>query len=140
MVPGPVQAAAAVALDDDAHVDGPARARYRRRLEAVVAALAAAGLPTAFPGGAFYLWVPAPDGDGAALDPHGWPTRAGVLATPGATYGPDGRRLTSASPSSSPTTGWPSCAGGSRPWPRPAADRRPGPGPRRSPSIGRDGA
>jgi len=88
MVAGPVQEVAAVALDDDAHADAQ-RETYRRRIEAVVAALATAGLPTPFPDGAFYLWVPAPDGDGTALA-RTLAERAGVLATPGAAYGPAG--------------------------------------------------
>jgi succinyldiaminopimelate transaminase len=88
MVPGPVQEVAAVALDDDAHAVAQ-RETYRRRLDVVVAALAVAGLPTPFPDGAFYLWVPAPDGDGTALARR-LAEGAGVLATPGATYGPEG--------------------------------------------------
>jgi succinyldiaminopimelate transaminase len=88
MVPGPVQEVAAAALDDDLHAEAQ-RETYRRRLDAVVAALATAGLPTPFPDGAFYLWVPAPDGDGTALA-RVLAERAGVLATPGATYGPAG--------------------------------------------------
>lgn len=88
MVPGPVQEVATAAFADDAHADAQ-RETYRRRLEAVVAALAVAGLPTPFPDGAFYLWVPAPDGDGAALARH-LAEAAGVLATPGETYGPEG--------------------------------------------------
>jgi succinyldiaminopimelate transaminase len=88
MVPGPVQEVGVAALDDDAHADAQ-REVYRRRLEAVVAALATAGLPTAFPGGAFYLWVAAPDGDGAALA-RTLAERAGVLVTPGGAYGPEG--------------------------------------------------
>lgn len=88
MVPGPVQEVAVAALDDDAHALTQ-RDVYRRRLEAVVAALDAAGLPTPFPAGAFYLWVPAPDGDGDALA-RTLAERAGVLVTPGSTYGPEG--------------------------------------------------
>jgi succinyldiaminopimelate transaminase len=91
MVPGPVQAAAVVALDDDAHVDEQ-RARYRRRLEVMVGALAAAGFAVDLPGGSFYLWVPAPVGDGDALT-RWFASRAGLLVTPGATYGPDGVRF-----------------------------------------------
>ncbi len=88
MVPGPVQSAAVVALDDDAHVDEQ-RARYRRRVDQVVAVLRSAGLDAARPGGSFYLWVPAPDRDGEAL--AGWfADRAGTLVTPGMAYGPDG--------------------------------------------------
>ncbi|MBI2710545.1 MAG: succinyldiaminopimelate transaminase [Actinobacteria bacterium] len=88
MVPGPVQAAAAAALADDDHVDEQ-RARYRARLEAAVAALRALGLGATMPGGAFYLWVPAPAGDGDALT-RWFASAAGVLVTPGRTYGPDG--------------------------------------------------
>jgi aspartate/methionine/tyrosine aminotransferase len=88
MVPGPVQAAATVALADDAHVDEQ-RARYRRRLDVMLEALRACGFAIESPGGAFYLWVPAADGDGAALT-RWFAARAGLLVTPGATYGPDG--------------------------------------------------
>ena len=60
MVPGPVQAAGAVALDDDTHVEQQ-RVRYRRRLGLLAAALEAAGLSVPLPEGGFYLWVPVPD-------------------------------------------------------------------------------
>ncbi len=83
MVPGPVQAAAAVAFDDDDHVDAQ-RERYRRRLALLADAL---GTPT--PAGSFYLWVAAPGGDGwgmAADLAH----RAGCLTSPGDFYGPTG--------------------------------------------------
>lgn len=88
MVPGPVQAAAVVALRDDAHVDEQ-RARYRRRLDVMVDALQACGFDVDLPGGAFYLWVPALDGDGAQLT-RWFATETGVLVTPGETYGSDG--------------------------------------------------
>jgi succinyldiaminopimelate transaminase len=83
MVPGPVQAAAAVAFDDDGHVEEQ-RERYRRRL-----ALLAGSLGTKTPAGSFYLWAPAPGGDGWALaaDLAG---RAGCLVSPGEFYGPLG--------------------------------------------------
>ncbi|HEX9682554.1 MAG TPA: pyridoxal phosphate-dependent aminotransferase [Acidimicrobiales bacterium] len=60
MAPGPAQAAAAAALDDDLHVDEQ-RDRYRRRLDMMAAALGAVGSDTALPAGAFYLWAPVPD-------------------------------------------------------------------------------
>lgn len=88
MTPGPVQAAAAVAFADETHVDQQ-RGRYRRRLEAMAAALGARGLPVQLPGGGFYLWVPAPDGDGWALTRQ-LVERAGVLGSPGDFYGPTG--------------------------------------------------
>ncbi|HLI15065.1 MAG TPA: aminotransferase class I/II-fold pyridoxal phosphate-dependent enzyme [Acidimicrobiales bacterium] len=91
MVPGPVQAAAAVALDDDAHVELQ-RERYRRRLERVVAILAALGVPARLPAGGFYLWVAAPEAAGGSEDPA-WSfarrlaERAGALVSPGEFYG-----------------------------------------------------
>jgi len=88
MVPGPVQAAAVVALDDDEHVDEQ-RGRYRRRLEAMAEALRSFGLPVELPAGAFYLWVPAPDGDAWGLAAE-LAARGGVLVAPGDLYGPAG--------------------------------------------------
>ena len=88
MVPGPAQEVAVAALDDDAHADAQ-RETYRRRIDSVVAALRTAGLGAEPPGGAFYLWVPSPTGDGADLTAR-FAERAGVLVTPGATYGPHG--------------------------------------------------
>lgn len=88
MVAGPAQDVAAAALDDDQHAAAQ-RATYRRRLGSVVSALRDAGLPAEVPGGAFYLWVPAPSGDGLGLT-RWLAERAGVLVTPGATYGPLG--------------------------------------------------
>ncbi len=62
MVPGPVQAASVVALDDDAHVDEQ-RHRYRSRLERMAAVLTDwSGTPVTIPDGAFYLWIPTADG------------------------------------------------------------------------------
>lgn len=88
MPPGPVQAAAIVAFDDDEHVDEQ-RARYRRRLELMADVLRAAGLDCDLPAGAFYLWVPAPGGDAWALA-RDLAERGGVLVSPGEFYGPAG--------------------------------------------------
>ncbi|HYI63215.1 MAG TPA: aminotransferase class I/II-fold pyridoxal phosphate-dependent enzyme [Acidimicrobiales bacterium] len=88
MVAGPVQEVAAVALDDDGHAAAQ-RATYRRRLDVVRAALGSAGLPAPEPGGAFYLWLPAPGGDGAAWADW-WADELGTLVTPGGAYGPAG--------------------------------------------------
>ena len=96
MVPGPVQAAAVVAWDDDAHVDEQ-RARYRRRLELLARTLGAAGLDVTLPAGGFYLWVPVPSwaqARGAAEGrPGAWvltealADAGGVLVSPGEFYG-----------------------------------------------------
>jgi succinyldiaminopimelate transaminase len=88
MVPGPVQAAAVAAWGDDAHVDEQCE-RYLRRLERMAAVLTAAGIPASVPDGAFYLWVAAPDADAWALTRR-LAADAGVLASPGEFYGPDG--------------------------------------------------
>lgn len=88
MVPGPVQEVGAAALDDDEHAAAQ-RERYRRRIDVTRAALAVAGLDAPDPGGAFYLWIPAPGGDGAALADR-LAADAGVLVTPGGAYGPAG--------------------------------------------------
>ncbi len=91
MVPGPVQVAAAVALDDDGHVERQ-RGRYRERLEFLADVLRRAGVATPFPKGAFYLWAPVPaelGGDGWRLaEQLAW--HAGLLVSPGDLYGPDG--------------------------------------------------
>lgn len=89
MVPGPVQAAAAAALDDDAHVDEQLE-RYRARRDLVLGALPALGLVHDGGPGTFYLWVRHEPGD---LD--GWAlatamAEAGTLVSPGDIYGPDG--------------------------------------------------
>ncbi len=87
MVPGPVQAAAAVALDDDDHVVEQ-RARYLARLDRMARVLGEwSGTHVARPDGAFYLWIPADDGwdltRRLALE-------GGALVSPGEFYGSDG--------------------------------------------------
>jgi len=90
MVPGPVQAAGAVAYSDDAHVEVQ-RGIYLERLRLVSDALRGAGYEAPMPEGAFYLWVPVP----GHLD-DGWEfaeelaRRAGLLVSPGDLYGPEG--------------------------------------------------
>jgi aspartate/methionine/tyrosine aminotransferase len=88
MVPGPVQAAAVVAWADDAHVDAQ-RDVYRRRLERLRQIVAACGADAPAPAGGFYLWAPAPDGDAWALA-RVLAERAGIVVTPGETFGPAG--------------------------------------------------
>ncbi len=91
MVPGPVQAAGAVAFADDVHVDEQ-RERYRERLGFLREVLAASGLPAPWPEGGFYLWVPVP----VAYAGGGWglterlATEGGLLASPGEFYGEGG--------------------------------------------------
>ncbi len=90
MVPGPVQAAAVVAFDDDAHVEAQRR-RYAARLDLLATALTRAGLPADRPAGGFYLWLAVPDrwADGWALAE--WlAAEVGLLVSPGELYGPAG--------------------------------------------------
>ncbi len=85
MVPGPVQAAAVAAWDDDTHVDEQ-RARYERRLRRGIEILDAVGIAAPMPGGGFYLWPAAPGGDGWALAAQ-LADELGVLVSPGEFYG-----------------------------------------------------
>jgi len=70
------------------HVDEQ-RARYLHRLERFAEILARIGVEAPMPGGGFYLWAPAPDGDAWALVRH-LATKGGALVSPGEFYGPDG--------------------------------------------------
>jgi succinyldiaminopimelate transaminase len=85
MPPGPVQAAAIVALADDAHVEVQ-RERYQRRLTILARILGKVGYEAPLPRGAFYLWVPAPGGDAwaAARD---LAEKIGIVVSPGEFYG-----------------------------------------------------
>jgi len=87
MVPGPAQAAAVAALDDDAHVEVQ-RARYASRLDRLASVLGEwSGIEVPRPAGAFYLWIPVDDG---------WrftqrlAEAAGALVSPGEFYGAAG--------------------------------------------------
>jgi len=90
MVPGPVQAAAAVALADDEHVRVQ-RARYAERLSFFAAQLGALGCPVQPPAGGFYLWLPVPDrwSDAWAMA-EDLARVGGVLVSPGDLYGESG--------------------------------------------------
>ena len=92
MVPGPVQAAAAIAWNDDDHVAAQ-RARYRERLTLLASALSSAGCPTPLPEGGFYLWpeVPARWADGCAMA-EDLAKVAGLVVSPGDLYGDAGAR------------------------------------------------
>jgi succinyldiaminopimelate transaminase len=89
MVPGPVQAAMAAALDDDAHV-GEQRSRYAGRRAALRPALEAAGWAVEHSQAGLYLWAAHPDHDC-------WSSvrvlaAAGILVAPGEFYGRAGAR------------------------------------------------
>jgi succinyldiaminopimelate transaminase len=88
MVPGPMQLAGAIAWADDAHVEVQRR-RYLERIDALAVGLRSFGLDAHRPGGAFYLWVPAPDGDAWGLA-QALAERGGLLVSPGEFYGPAG--------------------------------------------------
>ncbi len=85
MTPGPAQAAAVVALGDEDHVELQ-RKRYRERLEVMARVAARLGAEAPLPGGGFYLWVPAPDGDAWGFARR-LATEAGALVSPGEFYG-----------------------------------------------------
>jgi succinyldiaminopimelate transaminase len=87
MVPGPIQAAAAAALGDDAHVDEQ-RARYTARRRRLVPALEQREITHTGGPSTFYLWLEAPVGDGWALVAE--LARLGILVAPGDLYGDAG--------------------------------------------------
>jgi len=86
MPSGPIQRAAIVALDDDEHVEVQ-RERYWQRMLALQSILAAIGIDSPMPDGAFYLWFQAPGGDAWACA-RTLAERAGIIASPGEFYGP----------------------------------------------------
>jgi succinyldiaminopimelate transaminase len=88
MMPAPVQAAMAAALDDDTHADEQ-RARYAARRARLRAALAAAGWEAEHSEAGLYLWVTRP-----GLDCWGSVellAEAGILVAPGEFYGAGGK-------------------------------------------------
>jgi len=89
MVPGPAQAAAVAALDDDGHVTVQ-RERYRARLEFTADVLGRwSGLDIGMPAGGFYLWFDAVD----AWDfTERLAREGGALVSPGDFYGTAGSR------------------------------------------------
>lgn len=88
MPAGPMQAAGAIAWADDVHVAAQ-RDRYRQRLDVLAATLIDLGLEVPMPEGAFYLWVPAPEGDAWALAER-LAVEVGAVVSPGEFYGPAG--------------------------------------------------
>ncbi len=88
MVPAPVQAAMAAALDDDDHVTAQ-RGRYDARRRDLLAALAGAGLTVEDSTAGLYLWATRDEDCWATVD---WLAERGILVAPGEFYGPGGRR------------------------------------------------
>ncbi|WP_255410896.1 succinyldiaminopimelate transaminase [Blastococcus sp. TF02A-26] len=88
LVPGPVQAAMAAALADDAHVDEQ-RERYRSRRERLAAAVRGAGARIDASEAGLYLWVTRDEDCWTTID---WLAGLGIVAAPGSFYGPAGAR------------------------------------------------
>jgi succinyldiaminopimelate transaminase len=86
LVPGPVQAAMAAALADDAHVDGQ-HERYRVRRDRLAAAVRAAGLRIDHSEAGLYLWATRDEDCWTTID---WLAGLGIVAAPGSFYGPAG--------------------------------------------------
>jgi succinyldiaminopimelate transaminase len=91
MVPAPVQAAVAVAYNDDEHVVRQ-RERYRSRLVLMASALRAFGVNAPMPEGSFYLWCSKDGLDGWELARE-IAERSGLVVSPGELYGDDGRNF-----------------------------------------------
>jgi succinyldiaminopimelate transaminase len=81
-----VQRAAVAAWNDEAHVDAM-RARYRAKRDALLPALAAAGLRSAGGDASFFLWLDAGDGAEALAAEL---LEQGVVLTPGSYFGEAG--------------------------------------------------
>lgn len=84
IIPGPVQAAMAEGLRDGDAVREQ-KARYERRLSALVGALRAYGYDAAMPQGALYVWVKARSGD--CWQDIADLARLGIVPSPGEFYG-----------------------------------------------------
>ncbi len=87
LVPGPVQAAAIAAFDDDAHVEVQRRAFYER-MELAAQLFTPFGLDVSMPAGGFYLWVHT--GADAWELTRKLAETTGALVSPGEFYGPAG--------------------------------------------------
>lgn len=88
MIPGPAQAGAVAAFNDDAHVDAQ-RAVYTSRLRRLRELFSVYDSEVALPGGGLYLWVASPDGDGWTLARR-VAEEMGALVSPGEFYGSAG--------------------------------------------------
>ena len=85
LVPGPVQAASALALDDDDHVVRQ-RLVYAERLECFIDVLSHVGADVGRPAGGFYLWAAVPGGDAWGFTER-LASEGGCLVSPGDLYG-----------------------------------------------------
>lgn len=90
MVPGPAQAAGAVALADDAHVDLQRQIYYSRLVRMAEVIGEWAGIDVPLPQGAFYLWIPVDDGWAFT---ERLAREGGALVSPGEFYGLGGERF-----------------------------------------------
>jgi succinyldiaminopimelate transaminase len=88
ILPAPVQAAMAAALDDDEHV-AEQRSRYSARRIALRAALGSAGFTVSASEAGLYLWASRGEDCWASVK---WLADRGILAAPGTFYGPAGDR------------------------------------------------
>ena len=88
MQPAPVQAAAAAALADDAHVI-EARRLYARHRDLLLRALKAAGMRIEHSQAGLFLWATAGRSDIETLEVL---AAQGIVAAPGSFYGPSGAR------------------------------------------------
>ncbi|MEV7231950.1 succinyldiaminopimelate transaminase [Polymorphospora sp. NPDC051019] len=88
IMPAPVQAAMIAALDDETHVQEQ-RGRYAARRELLRAALTGAGFELSHSEAGLYLWATRGEECWATVT---WLAERGILAAPGAFYGPAGER------------------------------------------------
>jgi succinyldiaminopimelate transaminase len=88
IVPAPVQAAMVAALGDETHVSAQ-RARYAARREALREALIKAGFAIEHSTAGLYLWSTRDEDCWTTVD---WLAQRGILAAPGAFYGPAAAR------------------------------------------------
>lgn len=86
MLPGPQQAAAVAALDDEIHV-AEQRARYGTRRDALRAAVTTAGFRIDHSEAGLYLWLTR---DEPSHETAGWFADRGIVVVDGASYGPTG--------------------------------------------------
>jgi LL-diaminopimelate aminotransferase len=85
-----VQMAAVRALAEGVGVAREMCEVYRRRRDLAVAALNAVGIPVQAPRGTMYIWVPVPAGHSSVSFAELVLEQAGVVVSPGSSYGPNG--------------------------------------------------